>query len=344
MGAVISPDFCVRPALCNIDDVENSIKDIIILEKIIRLNITLFPISLCEDLMTFIEEKGFYPTDKIFKKQILESECDDIYSVKDLVVALLNIIDRTQELCENNSILGIVYDEKSIKFEPSFSLINSSEIGYCYKKTLANILAVKKTKNQYNALVNPNLYKFKNSIQCNLKNSTIYTQTEEIIDKSLSEKIEINSSVKQYLLTVNTSDMYRKVNCIESLQIVLFCKTLQILKSNGKDTNSLDLDSFILGNKFFDSLFKFQCNPNSKFSEVFLDTAARLLAGFPKNQESAFRVGKETTDPQKQKGNKLAYRTHVTKSKEGLRLMYWKCQYGFIELANVGNKGELEIL
>lgn len=344
MGAVISPDFCVRPALCDIQSVENAIKDIIILEEIIRLKDNLIPISLCEELMLFIEDKGFYPTDKIFKKQIKESNCDDLYSVKDLVVSLLNIIDRTKDVCEENNILGVVCDDNNINFKPSFKTFESSKIGYCYRQTLANITAIKKVNNNHNSLVNSNLHELKNNINCELNNPTIYTQTKELVEKNIKEDIKISSSVKNYLLEVNTSEMYKKVENKESLRIVLFCKTLQIMRQHGSDIDALDLDSFIIGDNFYDSLFKCQCAPNDKFADVFLDTACRLLAGFPKNEGSAFRVGKEATAAQKKRGNQLAFRTHITKAKEGLRLMYWKCDFGLIELANVGNKQDLEIL
>ena len=38
-----------------------------------------------------------------------------------------------------------------------------------------------------------------------------------------------------------------------------------------------------------------------------------------------------------------AFRTHINKSNEALRLMFWKLNDGRLEFANVGPKGEEEI-
>lgn len=340
MSIVISPDFCVRPALCETLDVETAISDIILLNKIIQQDIDFLSISLCEDIMSHIEKKGFYPTDKIFKKQIKESGLDDFFSINDLVTALLNILDRTNDICEDNNIAGVINNDEDIKFTPELNTANGSAIDYCYRDTIKNLAAIKNINKKSHSIINSN---FPNTINIEIKNPTIFINNIEIKKQLINEDIEVNSCIRQKILKLDISELYSHVKNKDNLHLVLFFRTLQAINEIGGDIQSIDLDSFVIGEHFFNSLYDCQCNPDAKFSDVFLETVSKLLAGNPKNEESPFRVGKEKTAKQKTKGDLLAYRTHITKSKEGLRLMYWKCKSGGIELANVGNKQDLEI-
>ena len=98
--------------------------------------------------------------------------------------------------------------------------------------------------------------------------------------------------------------------------------------------------SLTVGSHFLESANKNQAGPASKYGHLVLETCARLAIGQPKGRVSNFtRAGGAVRRPS---DGAIAKRTHLSKSHEALRLMFWETDDG-LEFANVGPKNELEI-
>lgn len=102
---------------------------------------------------------------------------------------------------------------------------------------------------------------------------------------------------------------------------------------------------FTLGDAFLDSVKACGAGARSDYAMVIIESCARIVLGIPKNPIIEFRVDAKPTSAQRTRDDgSLAFRTHLTKKGEGLRLMVWRLPNGVFEFANVGNKDDLRIL
>jgi hypothetical protein len=102
--------------------------------------------------------------------------------------------------------------------------------------------------------------------------------------------------------------------------------------------------AFRFGDQFLTSARQRAFGSRSDLATNLIESCARILIDVPKNRVNPFRVSEEATAAQRRRQDgALAYRTHLTKSGAGFRLMYWELNDRTIEFANVGTKFELEI-
>lgn len=102
--------------------------------------------------------------------------------------------------------------------------------------------------------------------------------------------------------------------------------------------------TFILGPHFVESLRKWGASSRRDYAMVTVESCARIVLDIPKNEVKPFRVSEAANAEQVSRDDKsLGFRTHLTKSGVGLRLMLWEHPNGTIEFANIGGKSELDI-
>lgn len=103
---------------------------------------------------------------------------------------------------------------------------------------------------------------------------------------------------------------------------------------------------FEIGSGFVQSLHAWGADSRHDYAMVTIESCARIVLDIPKNSINEFRESADTNAKQRSRKNDgaLAFRTHITKKGVGLRLMFWKRTDGTIEFANIGAKGELQIL
>jgi hypothetical protein len=102
--------------------------------------------------------------------------------------------------------------------------------------------------------------------------------------------------------------------------------------------------SFVLGPHFVESLQKWGASSRRDYAMVTVESCARIVLDVPKNEVKPFRVSEAANADQVSRDDKaVGFRTHLTKSGVGLRLMLWVHSDGTIEFANIGGKGELVI-
>jgi len=99
---------------------------------------------------------------------------------------------------------------------------------------------------------------------------------------------------------------------------------------------------YSIGPRFLQTTRKWECGHEGHHAFTLIESCARIVLGIPKHEVKPFydRAGRQKD----REDGALAYRTHLTKKREGLRLMLWKLPDGTIEFANVGDKDELTIL
>jgi len=134
---------------------------------------------------------------------------------------------------------------------------------------------------------------------------------------------------------------------------------LDIWKQNSDDSSAINAIEVYINNLVDSGVdpqhkAEFNIGPNfldstKKWGDPYLfniiESCARIILGIPKYALNEFRTSSKSTSKQRTRDDgALAYRTHLTKKGVGLRLMVWQLPNGSYEFANIGAKGELEIM
>jgi hypothetical protein len=130
------------------------------------------------------------------------------------------------------------------------------------------------------------------------------------------------------------------------VHFAIVLKMIEIKQSGGNRIAPIDLPFFVIGSEFFGSICANQCGPQSRYGHLLLETCARIVLGAPKNSIDPFMKGaRSESDEQwcRDRDRALAFRTHLTKSHEALRLVLWRTQAGVFEFANVAVHNDLTL-
>jgi hypothetical protein len=126
----------------------------------------------------------------------------------------------------------------------------------------------------------------------------------------------------------------------EQLHLAIMLGALDILQRTGAAPDPKALKSFSIGPAFMESLSACQCGHSGRYSGAALDLCAQLVSNTCNRPIGPF--GRPAQERRAYDGA-AAWRVHLTKGHEGLRLMYWDSG-DHIEFANIGVKHELVIV
>jgi len=122
------------------------------------------------------------------------------------------------------------------------------------------------------------------------------------------------------------------------LHFGILLKMKEIMAAAGQSVGLNALPSFSIGSEFYNSLQCTQSSGHGRFSSVVLETCARVILGNPKYSIDPFTKGPRSQNDEqwvRASDGASGFRTHVTKSGEGLRLFLWKNQNGVLELSKI---------
>jgi hypothetical protein len=333
MQALIHPDLIVAAGFT---DEKATIK---LVEDLYRINAFLDKVSCIQfntpkNILEILIDCGLYPSEKIFKKNLILQNLTEVYSSRDITNLIHQIIEKSKEYTSD-----IEVEIKHPLIEPEKNHPQLTRNDYISNELFMISLLNESSKDG-----------FTNIISCNTPNKNpinIRAELIRIIDKSgqLEDKpnyvktINILNSLDDFLFSIGSEKLYLNAQNHDAYLAAINLKALELLK---EADSTFILKPFTFGKHFFTSLFENQCGPNEKFGSVCFDTIARVVAGMPKYELKPFRISAASQD-QKNRNGDLAFRTHVTKSNEAIRLMFWSTTCGRIEFANVGNKQDLDI-
>ncbi|MGJ4892829.1 hypothetical protein ACQR1Y_31880 [Bradyrhizobium sp. HKCCYLRH3099] len=146
---------------------------------------------------------------------------------------------------------------------------------------------------------------------------------------------------------LSSSDLWDSAKDAVDVHGAIKLKMYQLLAAAGNEAQIGNLPDFFVGSGFFNSLVGCQAGPNSKFGDNVLESCARVVLATPKNSLDPFVKGarsKSSDQWVRKRDGALAFRTHVTKSKEALRLIFWRTSNGSVEFANVSVHDDLTLL
>jgi hypothetical protein len=145
------------------------------------------------------------------------------------------------------------------------------------------------------------------------------------------------SSIADINKLVDPHELWESCERPEEFCFAIAMGCVQIQTSAGAEATVKSIPQFSLGSEFVDSLTKHQCGPRQAYSRVVWAACCKaVLQPTILGPMGRPRQRVRTVDGAK------AFRMHVTKRHEALRLMVWKSDSIF-ELANIGNKKALHI-
>ncbi|WP_028971669.1 hypothetical protein [Sporomusa ovata] len=119
--------------------------------------------------------------------------------------------------------------------------------------------------------------------------------------------------------------------------------SIRELASSGLDESGRR--AYRLGNYFLESAKQWGFFNRTDYAMLLVESCARIVLDAPKNPIKPFRVSSTSSEQRvRSDDGALAFRTHLSKSGVGFRLMLWQLPDDTIEFANVGDKDELIIL
>ncbi|WP_213771970.1 hypothetical protein [Bradyrhizobium sp. dw_78] len=146
---------------------------------------------------------------------------------------------------------------------------------------------------------------------------------------------------------ISSSNLWDKAQEAIDIHSAIALKMLEISNASRGGLQLDQLPEFCIGSGFFESLSACQAGPESRFGDTVLESCARVVLGTPKSSLDPFMKGarsKSTDQWERKRDSALAFRTHVTKSREALRLIFWRTTNGLIEFANVAVHDDLTLL
>ncbi|MFQ2313633.1 hypothetical protein [Aeromonas dhakensis] len=338
MQAVISSEFLISPAFKENDALRKAIKDIIKINKMVRHDHKL-DILTEDDAIQKLIDVDLYPSEPIFKENLIKNGLSDEFSSHDIVTMIHSIIERSEKISEYTDIFDVDY--KTVETTPPIDEENLKVNldGFIHGLVFISVL---------NDILGLNLYLISNQYhsnsEVNLKSDQIIYYRENCETINLYNKnISLLPSINNFLLTIGSEIIWNTVSNNNSLYLSIYTRILELQIEVGDDSQEFDFESFSIGDNFISSLEQHQCAPGQRFGTACFETMARVIFGMPKYEVKPFRENISANSPIRTRGTDKAYRTHVTKGAEGIRLMLWQSQNGTYELANVGNKFQLII-
>lgn len=159
-----------------------------------------------------------------------------------------------------------------------------------------------------------------------------------IFPYKLSQNIPIIFNYKQWESLLDINKIWKNTNSQDEIAHCIKVTADKISLPASKDESR----KFLIGDGFIPSLRKW--DSAGKFSNNIMKSCAHIILNQPKYELNIFRTSSNKHSNQiiRHDGAK-AFRTHLSKNKLALRLMFWERIDGAIEFANIGSKNELKI-
>ena len=290
------------------------------------------------DTIEILSDNNLYPIYKTFSNYLSQYDLDEEISPQDLVTLFHDIMSYCDDLDESNEVYEFEIENgfpfPIISTTPICNKFTNNSIAFCgYLEMVKNkpflpLLDNNITSNTYSPLISK---------------ASVLDGDEVVELLNFQPNVALYTSCTDLMNNYSPSDLWKRSTTDFSYKLAIFYKCKEISRNVQKASPvNLCLDSFEIGSHFIASLESHQCSGSGKFAMTLLDSIARLLLGEPKNEVKVFATSAGGSTP-RTKGTDIAYRLHVTKSGEGLRLMFWKKICGTIELANVANKSDIVI-
>jgi hypothetical protein len=267
-------------------------------------------------------------------------EIDEYFTARDLVLQYQTILDRAVKA---NELPPVEVTEIST-FEavpPLPENLIPQTLRTETERVFSAVAARKKTSNAWN--VGSGIQDITGSLFH--ISVTVVSAIGEMVGSLGDLPVQISEPVRTFahlneLITHEASErLWVNADNTEELHFALTIGALVLLKEAGMSPELDKLRRFRLGAGFRESLVTCQCLGSARFASTTRTLCAQIISEMCNREIKPF--GKPDQEIREFDAAK-AWRVHITKSSEALRMMYWETAE-YIEFANVGVKKELLI-
>ena len=306
-----------------------------------------FPMSCLEALV----DEGQYPYDHELKQ--IAARVGAAHLSDDFVCRVAQgVLERTPTLEERCSINVVLFDEQTCRVEPEVYVTRlATKIGWGFKHGLAVIACFSHSGEDGGFLVasatSPPEEAFRDQeIQVSARVDAIdcadgADKWAGLLPMKVDHSVPVAFSRELLFEHLGCLRLWSEAESPEQARDSISTRVAELLASGSGDRNAVR--GFRFGSEFLSSAREHAFGARTDLAMNLIDSCARILIDLPKQPVKPFRVTEKSDVQRVRPDGAIAFRTHLTKTGAGFRLMYWELFDGSIEFANVGTKFELEI-
>ena len=336
LAAVLTCDFLISPALVDADSVSDRIDDLVALSALLQNGGHTVLIE--DDAMEQLMLSNRYPTEPLFEQQLKRSGVS-AYSPRDVTKTVNRLLSQATEIsrAEPELLVETVFNGS----DPVFERITDDR-----RQALQGVLTNVAIRSAFSRLQASILHSCKvnrfETISIDALINYMIPAHDKTFPFQFTAPVSIHHSYAEFLDSADGESLYNAAQTEHDIKIAIFVAARRRRYAAGIDVSAFSAEYFSLGASFVTSLRRNQCQGGHKFGSAAFDAAADIVSGCSGRDENPFWSNENAGEAREYNGYK-AYRTHISKKNEGMRLMFWKSGSGHIVLANVGPKSELQI-
>lgn len=348
----IDPAVCAIPAIAQTrDDVEGAIKQIGKLSKDIR-ECGWCTIGTLSDAATILASAGYFPISTGIRKMLEDYNLSSVYSAEEIRKSVNGILERAVHLEQVSGVDFFIPTEVDIHpsaddaaFPPELKealslLLGHLGVAHTVGGVPQSMLGVSTISSKWN----------KSKIEFKGKLEDINPLHHDNREGKAHIEIEVSvcRSADELRYHLDEGDVWRSAKNESSIKLAIELAAQNMVRTCGLNNSSLAPERFSIGPHFIKSLSNWEASGDGRYSSCVFETCVRIVIGQPKYAVNEMLAntgskGKAQVHKCRTSDGAGAFRTHVSKDHEAIRLMYWKRNDGHIEFANVGAKHDLEI-
>ncbi|WP_146205345.1 MULTISPECIES: hypothetical protein [unclassified Azospirillum] len=348
----IDPSVCAIPAIAQTrDDVEGAIKQIGKLSKDIR-ECGWCTIGTLSDAATILASAGYFPISTGIRKMLEDYNLSSVYSAEEIRKSVNSILERAAHLEEISGVDFFIPTEVDIHpsaddvtFPPELRealslLLGHLGVAHSVGGVPRSMLGVSTISSRWN--------KSKIEFKGKLEDISPWHHDNYEGKAHIDLEVSVCQSADELRCQLDADDIWRSAQNENAIKLAIELAAQNMARTCGLKSSFLTPTSFSIGPHFITSLNNWEASGDGRYSSCVFETCVRIAIGQPKYVVNEMLAktgskGKAEVHKCRKADGAGAYRTHVSKDHEAVRLMYWKRNDGHIEFANVGAKHDLEI-
>ncbi len=299
------------------------------------------------EALSILVRANLYPTPSVISDFISKHRLQSVYAMNDIRRAINELIQRSNYIEELSNVEFLIPQKVNtvpdiLSYFATGELVEGLEVTLCHsglvlkKEDCAGRLAM--------IITNPNVHGMIEA-ECIVGDILSPLFDEHL---KLHFAIPIARSAADFQEKIPPLCLWRKDSSDDEVELAIRLEALSLMRSANMASCVTDVPEFRVGRNFLDSLRRNQGIGGGKFGTTTLDCCAHLVAGIEKYRIGPIKrksraKGKGLVPVQRNPDGAAGRRTHISKSNEGMRLMFWQLDDGIVEFANIGPKNELII-
>ena len=297
----------------------------------------------------YLAAADLFPVPFSISKMLADFNLTHVYTAEDIRRAVIDVLQRVNRLEELSSIEFMI--PTSFTSSPDVVGSRTGSLREALELTLLHIAFSTRTRHASlaQALIADNLVRREISIIADVEDIDPALQPGHVTTMAqFKASVWSSSSVETFLAELAPEIIWQHAIGDAQLALAIKIAAREIRRVSGCSDPDRKCDRFSIGAHFFDSLKRWGASADGKLASSTLESCARVVARMPKSEINRFfrpsGQRNKTEDITRSSDRAEAWRTHVSKDHEAIRLMFWRKSDGSIEFANIGAKSELEIL